>query len=206
MATVELPDPLTQRPLTPQIDVVSLQQVLTARVDGEVRFDAGSRGAYSTDASNFRQVPVGVVLPRTVEAGAEAVAVCREHDAPLLSRGGGASLAGQCTNTAVVIDWSKYCHNLLSVDVEARTCVVEPGIVLDELNRQLAPHGLRYGPEPAQLHHRRHDRQQLLRSDRPADRQGRRQHRPAGGPALRRHALLVQRNQRRGIHRDRATW
>ncbi|MGW5361176.1 FAD-binding and (Fe-S)-binding domain-containing protein [Actinopolymorpha pittospori] len=149
MATVELPDPLTQRPSTPRIDVESLQQALAARVDGEVRFDAGSRGAYSTDASNFRQVPVGVVLPRTVEAGAEAVAVCREHDAPLLSRGGGTSLAGQCTNTAVVIDWSKYCHKLLSVDVDARTCVVEPGIVLDELNRQLAPHGLRYGPEPA---------------------------------------------------------
>jgi FAD/FMN-containing dehydrogenase/Fe-S oxidoreductase len=122
---------------------------LAERVDGEVRFDAGSRAAYSTDASNFRQVPLGVVLPRTVEAGAEAVAVCREHDVPLLSRGGGTSLAGQCTNTAVVIDYSKYCNRLLSVDPAQRTCVVEPGIVLDALNAELESHDLRFGPEPA---------------------------------------------------------
>jgi FAD/FMN-containing dehydrogenase/Fe-S oxidoreductase len=118
-------------------------------VDGEVRFDAGSRGAYSTDASNFRQVPIGVVVPRTVEAAVEAVAVCREHLVPVLSRGGGTSLAGQGTNAAVLIDWSKYCHQVVSVDPENRRCIIEPGIVLDELNRQLGSHGLRYGPEPA---------------------------------------------------------
>jgi FAD/FMN-containing dehydrogenase/Fe-S oxidoreductase len=122
---------------------------LRARVDGEVRFDDGSRAAYSTDASNFRQVPLGVVVPRTVEAAAEAVAVCREHGLPIVSRGGGTSLAGQCTNTAIVIDFSKYCNRLLSVDPEARTCVVEPGIVLDDLNKQLADTGLRFGPEPS---------------------------------------------------------
>ncbi len=126
-----------------------LKHDMRAEVDGEVRFDAGSRGAYSTDASNFRQVPIGVVLPRTVDAAVVAVAVCRRHGAPVLSRGGGTSLAGQCTNAAVVIDWTKYCHRLVSVDPDRRRCVVEPGIVLDELNRQLAPHGLRYGPEPA---------------------------------------------------------
>jgi FAD/FMN-containing dehydrogenase/Fe-S oxidoreductase len=118
-------------------------------VDGEVRFDAGTRGAYSTDGSNFRQVPLGVVLPRTVDAAAAAVAVCREHDVPLLSRGSGTSLAGQCTNTAVVIDWSKYCNRLVSVDPAECTCVVEPGIVLDLLNSQLSELGLRFGPEPA---------------------------------------------------------
>src|SRR5699024_2024805 len=118
-------------------------------VDGEVRFDDGSRSAYSTDASNFRQVPIGVVVPYTVEAGAETVAVCREHKVPVLSRGGGTSLAGQCTNTAVVIDWTKYCNRLISVDVQNRTCVVEPGIVLDDLNARLAEHGLRFGPEPS---------------------------------------------------------
>jgi FAD/FMN-containing dehydrogenase/Fe-S oxidoreductase len=118
-------------------------------VDGEVRFDAGSRAAYSTDASNFRQIPIGVVLPRTPEAAAEALAIAREHRVPVLSRGGGTSLAGQCTNAAVVIDWSKYCNRLESVDTDSRTCVVQPGIVLDELNRQLAPTGLRFGPEPA---------------------------------------------------------
>jgi FAD/FMN-containing dehydrogenase/Fe-S oxidoreductase len=126
-----------------------LEADLRAHVDGEVRFDAGGRAAYSTDASNFRQVPVGVVLPRTPDAAAEAVAACQAHGVPVLSRGGGTSLAGQCTNKAVVIDWSKYCHQVESVDPSSRTCVVQPGIVLDMLNKELAPTGLRFGPEPA---------------------------------------------------------
>ncbi|MGN6130782.1 MAG: FAD-binding and (Fe-S)-binding domain-containing protein [Nocardioidaceae bacterium] len=134
---------------TGDLDVAAAEAALRERVDGEVRFDDGSRAAYSTDGSNFRQVPIGVVVPRTVDAAAEAVAVCREHGLPVVSRGGGTSLAGQCTNTAVVLDFSKYCNRLLSVDEERRTCVVEPGIVLDELNRQLAPTGLRFGPEPS---------------------------------------------------------
>ena len=132
-----------------RVDALALERELQARVDGEVRFDAGSRATYSTDASNFRQVPIGVVVPRTVDAAVEAIGVCRERDAPVLSRGGGTSLAGQCTNAAVVLDWSKYCHRVVSVDPQARTCIVEPGIVLDALNQQLAVHGLRYGPEPA---------------------------------------------------------
>jgi FAD/FMN-containing dehydrogenase len=132
-----------------QVDVVALERDLRAAVDGEIRFDAGSRGAYSTDASNFRQIPIGVVVPRTVEAAVATVAVCQRHKVPILSRGGGTSLAGQCTNTAVVIDWSKYCNRLVSVDPDKRTCVVEPGIVLDILNEQLSEHGLRFGPEPA---------------------------------------------------------
>ncbi|MEV5612736.1 FAD-linked oxidase C-terminal domain-containing protein [Streptomyces sp. NPDC052225] len=126
-----------------------LETALRERVDGEVRFDAGSRAAYATDASNFRRTPIGVVVPRTPEAAADAVAVAHEHGAPVLSRGGGTSLAGQCTNTAVVLDWSKYCTRIESVDADARTCVVQPGIVLDELNRRLAPTGLCFGPEPA---------------------------------------------------------
>jgi FAD/FMN-containing dehydrogenase/Fe-S oxidoreductase len=141
------------RPLTPadlaELDVRALERDLRSAVDGEVRFDAGSRGAYATDGSNYRQVPIGVVVPRTVDAGAAALAVCARHRAPVLSRGGGTSLGGQCTNTAVVIDWTKYCHRLLSVDPDARTCVVEPGIVLDELNRQLAPYHLKFGPKPS---------------------------------------------------------
>jgi hypothetical protein len=131
----------------------ALEHDLRRPVDGEVRFDAGSRGAYSTDASNYRQVPVGVVVPRTVEAGAETVAVCAGHGVPVVSRGGGTSLAGQAYNAAVVIDWSKYCHGLVSVDPDARTCVVEPGIVLDELNAQLATHQLMFGPKPATHDH-----------------------------------------------------
>ncbi len=131
------------------MDTRRLERALQERVDGEVRFDAGSRAAYATDASNFRQVPIGVVVPRSVDAAVEAVAVAREHGAPVLSRGGGTSLAGQCTNTAVVIDWSKYCHAVEAVDADEATCVVQPGIVLDVLNRQLNPTGLRFGPEPA---------------------------------------------------------
>ncbi|MFG2819609.1 FAD-binding and (Fe-S)-binding domain-containing protein [Kitasatospora sp. NPDC048365] len=137
----------------PQEDHSGLERALRAEVDGEVRFDAGSRGAYATDGSNYRQVPIGVVVPRTVEAGAAAVAVCARFGAPVLSRGGGTSLGGQCTNTAVVLDWTKYCNRLLSVDREARTCVVEPGIVLDELNRQLAAYGLKFGPKPSTHSH-----------------------------------------------------
>ncbi|MEU5362393.1 FAD-binding and (Fe-S)-binding domain-containing protein [Streptomyces sp. NPDC005925] len=149
MAALDLPDPVVRRGPAPAVDVETLQAALRERVDGEVRFDAGSRAAYSTDASNFRQTPIGVVVPRTPEAAADAVAVAREHGAPVLSRGGGTSLAGQCTNTAVVLDWSKYANRLESVDTGARTCVVQPGIVLDDLNRRLAPTGLRFGPEPA---------------------------------------------------------
>ncbi len=90
------------------------------------------------------------MLPRTVDAAVAAVAACRRHGALLLSRGGGTSLAGQCTNTAVVIDWTKYCHRVPGIDTNARTCTVEPGIVLDVLNNEhLKPHGLRFGPEPA---------------------------------------------------------
>ncbi len=100
------------------IDLAALAAELRAKVDGEVRFDVGSRAAYSTDGSNYRQVPLGVVVPRTVEAAVAAVAVCRRHGAPLTSRGGGTSLAGECTNTAVILDWSKYCHRLLEVDAD----------------------------------------------------------------------------------------
>ncbi|SFW85894.1 FAD-binding and (Fe-S)-binding domain-containing protein [Amycolatopsis australiensis] len=149
MGTVQLPDPVVHHPAHEDLDVGALAAALRERVRGEVRFDRGTRAAYSTDASNFRQLPIGVVVPRTPDDAVAAVGVAREFGAPILSRGGGTSLAGQCTNTAVVLDFSKYCTELESVDAEARTCVVQPGIVLDELNRQLADTGLRFGPEPA---------------------------------------------------------
>jgi FAD/FMN-containing dehydrogenase len=87
-----------------------------------------------------------VVVPRSVEAAVSALAMCREHDAPVLSRGGGTSLAGQCCNEAVVLDWTKYCYRLVSVGPAARTAVAEPGIALDKLNDALAPHRLMLGP------------------------------------------------------------
>ncbi|MFC0506451.1 FAD-binding and (Fe-S)-binding domain-containing protein [Micromonospora costi] len=149
-----LPPPVVRPPApVTDIDLAALVADLRAEVDGEVRFDAGSRGAYSTDASNYRQIPLGVVVPRTVDGAVAAVAACRRHGAPLVSRGGGTSLAGECTNTAVVLDWSKYCHRLLEVDTDARTCLIEPGIVLDTLNELLAPTGLQYGPKPATHDH-----------------------------------------------------
>ncbi|OBG32694.1 FAD-binding and (Fe-S)-binding domain-containing protein [Mycobacterium sp. E3198] len=122
---------------------------LRARVDGEIRFDPGSRATYSTDASNYRQVPIGVVVPRTPEAAAAAIDVCRGHDVPVLSRGGGTSLAGQCCNAAVVIDWSKYCTRVESVDVDNGVAVVQPGIKLDALNDHLHAAGWMVGPKPS---------------------------------------------------------
>ena len=115
-----------------------------------MRFDAGSRAAYSTDASNFRQVPIGVVVPRTPEAAAAAVAVCHDHDVPVLSRGGGTSLAGQCTNTAVVLDWTKYCHRVISGG--RRRPDLRGGAGHRARRAQPAARrttGLRFGPEPA---------------------------------------------------------
>jgi FAD/FMN-containing dehydrogenase/Fe-S oxidoreductase len=122
---------------------------LRESVDGEVRFDPGSRATYSTDASNYRQVPIGVVVPHTTEGAVEAVAACRRHDVPVLSRGGGTSLAGQCCNAAVVIDWSKYCTRIKSVDTDAGIAVVEPGIKLDQLNDELKSSGWMVGPKPS---------------------------------------------------------
>src|SRR5215467_6245229 len=115
------------------MDLGKLRAALAARVDGEVRFDQGSRAAYAHDGSNYRQVPFGVVVPRNVEAAQAAVAVCHEFGAPVLSRGGGTSVAGQCCNEAVVIDWSKHCDHVVSVDPRAATAIVEPGAVLDRV-------------------------------------------------------------------------
>jgi FAD/FMN-containing dehydrogenase/Fe-S oxidoreductase len=153
MSVVELPLPVVREQRVGVSDIAALERDLAARVDAEVRFEVGSRAAYSTDASNYRQIPMGVVVPRTIEAVVDAIAVCRRHGAPVLTRGGGTSLAGEGTNTAVVIDFSKYCDRLLGVDPESATCWVEPGIVLDELNSQLAAYGLEFGPEPATHSH-----------------------------------------------------
>ena len=127
----------------------SLASALRQNVDAEVRFDPGSRATYSTDASNYRQVPIGVVVPKTPQAAVDAIAVCHEHEVPVLSRGGGTSLAGQCCNVAVVIDWSKYCTRITSEDAAAGIAVVEPGIKLDVLNNQLKQSGWMVGPKPS---------------------------------------------------------
>ncbi len=152
MPATVLPAPTVRPPAAPP-DPSALERALRAAVDGEVRFDAGSRAAYSTDSSNYRQVPIGVVVPRTVDAAVAAVAVCRRFGAPVLSRGAGTSLAGECTNTAVVIDWTKFVNRVEHLDVEGRIALVQPGIVLDELNRVAGAHGLMVGPKPATHDH-----------------------------------------------------
>jgi len=130
-----------------------LARELRKRVKGEVRFDPGSRALYSTDGSNYRQAPIGVVVVRDKEDIIETVAVCREFDAPILARGGGTSLAGQCCNAAVVIDCSKYMRRVLDLDPAGRTARVEPGVVLDDLRRQANRHDLTFAPDPATHNH-----------------------------------------------------
>src|SRR5206468_12408594 len=107
-------------------------------VDGEVRFDDGRRALYATDASNYRQVPHGVVIPRDHDDLVATVEICRRHGVPILPRGGGTSLAGQCCNVAVVIDISKYLHGVLEIDPVARRARVLPGTVLDTLQAAAA--------------------------------------------------------------------
>ena len=128
---------------------MNLESALRAVVHGEVRFDPGARGAYASDASNYRQVPIGVVLPRSAEDIVATVAACREHGAPILARGGGTSLCGQTVNVAVVIDASKYLDRVLELDAASRTARVEPGVVCDALRDAAEVHGLTFGPDPA---------------------------------------------------------
>ena len=126
-----------------------LAEHLRRRVDGEVRFDDGSRALYATDASNYREVPIGVVIPRSVEAIARTVEVCRDNKVPIVHRGGGTSLAGQGCNTAVVIDSSKYVNAIIEIDAERRIARVEPGCNLDKLRNAARAHGLTFGPDPS---------------------------------------------------------
>ena len=130
-------------------DVAALADQLTRRIAGEVRFDRGTRAVYSADASNYRQIPVGVVIPRTVEDIVETLDICREHGVPILPRGGGTSQNGQCVNVAVVIDTSKYLNRVLEIDAQAMTARVEPGTVCDTLRDAAEQHALTFGPDPA---------------------------------------------------------
>ncbi len=130
-------------------DMSKLEADLTLTIQGEVRFDAGSRALYATDASSYRQVPIGVVIPRTIEDVIVTVRLCHRHGAPLLSRGGGTSLCGQCCNAAVVLDFSKYLNRIVSIDKNAKTARVQPGVVLDDLRDAAALQGLTFAPDPA---------------------------------------------------------
>jgi FAD/FMN-containing dehydrogenase/Fe-S oxidoreductase len=136
-------------PPKPTVDARALERELRHAVGCPVRFDAGSRALYATDASNYRQVPIGVVLPRSAEDVVRALEVCRRFGAPVLTRGAGTSLAGQCCNVAVVLDFSTHVNRVLAVDPERRLARVEPGAILDDLRAQAERHGLTFGPDPA---------------------------------------------------------
>jgi FAD/FMN-containing dehydrogenase/Fe-S oxidoreductase len=126
-----------------------LEIQLRAKIRGEVRFDAASKAAYSTDSSNYRHIPIGLVIPLDELDVINTVAICRRFDAPILSRGGGTSLAGQCCNAAVVLDFSKYMNKMGEVDPVARTVRVQPGIVLDRVREAAEKHELTFAPDPA---------------------------------------------------------
>ena len=119
-----------------------LERRLKAELSGDVQFDRFTRGRYATDASHYQIVPVGVVAPRTIEEADRAIGIARAEGVTVLARGGGTSQCGQTVGESLVVDCSKYLTRILDLDVKGRRCTVEPGIVLDELNRQLKPHGL----------------------------------------------------------------
>ena len=131
------------------VDRRTLARELSRAVGGEVRFGSGSRALYANDASSYRQVPLGVVVPRTAEDAVATVALCREFDAPVFARGAGTGLAGQTVNEAVLIDFSKYMRNLVELDHEGKRARVQPGLVLDRLREKAEEHNLTFGPDPA---------------------------------------------------------
>ena len=127
----------------------TLEQQLSDTLAGEVRFDLYSKSLYSTDASLYQIQPIGVVIPKDKQDIIKTVQIASEHKVPILPRGGGTSLAGQSVGEAIVLDMSKYMNQLLEVNVAEHWARVEPGIVLDELNHKLKPHGLMYAPDVA---------------------------------------------------------
>src|ERR1051325_3976064 len=120
----------------------TLERRLRSNMTGDVLFGAFDRGRYATDASFYQIMPLGVVVPRTIDEALRALAICRDDGLVVTPRGGGTSQCGQTVNDGIVVDFSRHLNRILSLDVENRTCVVEPGIVLDDLNRQLKKHGL----------------------------------------------------------------
>src|ERR1700748_2305498 len=122
---------------------------LARNIRGEVLFDRASRGRYSTDASIYQMEPVGVIVPETIDDVVAAMAIAREEGVPVLPRGGGTSQCGQTVNRALVIDCSKHLRRILNIDAEARTALVEPGLVLGHLNAALRPHGLFFPVDPS---------------------------------------------------------
>jgi FAD/FMN-containing dehydrogenase/Fe-S oxidoreductase len=143
-----IPPVIRKQPAT-GVDVKGLAADLRRQVKGEVRFDAGSRALYATDGSNYRQVPIGVVVPQDTDDVLHTIALCRRYGAPVLPRGGGTSLTGNCCNVAVILDFSKYLHHILALDPQHKLARVQPGVILDDLRNTAEQHHLTFGPDPA---------------------------------------------------------
>ncbi|WP_329147684.1 FAD-binding oxidoreductase [Streptomyces sp. NBC_01456] len=127
----------------------NLAEELAAAVRGEVSFAAADRALMTMDASNYRRVPMAVVAPRDAEDVAAALRVCREHAVPVVPRGGGTSIAGQATGVGVVLDFTRHLNRIVSLDPAARTAVVQPGVILDDLRAAAGAHRLTFGPDPS---------------------------------------------------------
>lgn len=138
---------------SPVVDAQAIARNLMSKVKGEVRFDDGTRAMYSTDSSNYRQYPIGVVIPKNEEDIINTIEICKYYGAPVLTRGGGTSLNGQCCNVAVVMDFSKYYNNVLNIDAYKKLITVQPGIVLDEMKKVAEEQGLTFGPDPSTHNH-----------------------------------------------------
>jgi FAD/FMN-containing dehydrogenase/Fe-S oxidoreductase len=146
-----LPLPLSShaKPVDVFPPATDLEKELKRTIKGEVRFDRGSRALYATDGSNYRQIPIGLVVPRDDADVVAAVGACRKYDAPILARGAGTSLAGQCCNVAVVLDFTKYMNQILELDSGARFARVQPGVVLDSLRNRAEAYQLTFAPDPS---------------------------------------------------------
>ena len=156
IAPETLTRPFAVRSGAGNVDAEDLRKALEKEIEGEVRFDAGSKALYATDASNYRQIPIGVVIPRSKRDVIRTVALCRQYGAPITSRAGGTSLAGQTCNVAVILDWSKYMGGVLEVNAKERYARVLPGTVCDELRQKalrLTGNLLNWGPDPATHNH-----------------------------------------------------
>jgi len=129
--------------------LTSLHQTLINQLEGEADFSAAGVAMFTSDASNYRQIPLGVVFPKTESDIEQTVKLCRQHNLPVLMRGAGTSQNGQTVNEAVILDCSRFMNQVLSVDVDNRTATVQPGIVCDALKAAAEPHGLTFGPDPA---------------------------------------------------------
>src|SRR5712664_2736484 len=137
------------KPVDSFSEAAELENELKRVVKGEVRFDRGSRALYASDGSNYRQIPIGLVVPRDEADVIATVAACRKYGAPVLPRGAGTSLAGQCCNVAVVLDFTKYMNQILELNIGSKFARVQPGVVLDSLRNRAEAHNLTFAPDPS---------------------------------------------------------